>query len=339
MENPKVSVIIPVYNVEKFLQRCIDSLLAQTYQNLEFIFVDDGSTDSSYSILREVTCLDNRICVYRQKNTGVSSARNTGITHSTGKYIMFCDSDDTVEPNWCETMVEAIEQAPNSWVACEINVLSESGVLLDTYSHSAGTEVLDKSEYYTSFIEGLSGSVYNKIYLGSIIRDRCIYFDETYKRGEDVEFNLRYFHFCESICVVSEKLYNYYRYDSVQTLTSTYHTDDFQIQTLMYQIRKPYISDRYLYQFQKHYWHVLCMETDKTMDATDHSLIKKLKLNKANICSQEYKELLDLFGWEELPAWQVCLLTSEKYAIYWMLQKLYAVKKKILTAMHWRRHE
>ena len=94
-----------------------------------------------------------------------------------------------------------------------------------------------------------------------------------------------------------------------------------------------------MYQFQKHYWHVLCMETDKTMGVDAQSFLKKLRLNKANICSREYQELLEQVGWEELPAWQVRLLISEKYAIYWMIQKLHTIKEKILTVIHWRRHE
>lgn len=100
--NPLVSVIVPVYNVEKYLEQCLNSILGQTYKNLEIIVVDDGSTDSSSKIINEYKKKDSRIVVISQKNQGLSAARNTGIKKAQGDYIMFVDSDDWIAPDIVE---------------------------------------------------------------------------------------------------------------------------------------------------------------------------------------------------------------------------------------------
>ena len=95
--NGKVSIIVPVYNVQKYLARCIESLICQTYGNIEIILVNDGSTDGSEDICKEYKNIDNRIIVINQKNAGLSVARNTGIENASGDYLCFVDSDDWVE--------------------------------------------------------------------------------------------------------------------------------------------------------------------------------------------------------------------------------------------------
>ena len=112
----KISVIIPVYNVEKFIEQSIKSVLNQTYKNLEIILVDDGSTDSSGSICDEYSKKDKRIKVIHQDNKGLSGARNSGLDIATGKYIMFLDSDDYFENNSCEILYSEIEKKQADYV-------------------------------------------------------------------------------------------------------------------------------------------------------------------------------------------------------------------------------
>lgn len=102
MEKGKISIIIPVYNLEKYLSACIDSILCQKYKNLEIIIVNDGSTDSSKEICEEYQNKDQRVRVFSQNNSGVSVARNKGIKHATGDWIMFVDGDDLVDANLSE---------------------------------------------------------------------------------------------------------------------------------------------------------------------------------------------------------------------------------------------
>ena len=103
-----ISIIVPVYNVEKYLNRCIDSLISQTYQNIEIILVDDGSTDSSSEIVDGYLKKDNRIKVFHKDNGGLSDARNKGIEISKGKYLSFVDSDDYVTNTYIETLYNTI---------------------------------------------------------------------------------------------------------------------------------------------------------------------------------------------------------------------------------------
>lgn len=103
---PDVSVIVPVYNAEKTIIRCVESICKQSYRNIEIILIDDGSSDKSYEICEKLSCQDSRIHVYRQKNKGVSSARNNGINQAKGNYICFVDSDDWVDPDYVEILIK-----------------------------------------------------------------------------------------------------------------------------------------------------------------------------------------------------------------------------------------
>ncbi|MGM9737344.1 MAG: glycosyltransferase family 2 protein [Candidatus Cryptobacteroides sp.] len=132
MNKPKVSVIIPVYNVERYLAQCLDSVIHQTWQNLEIIIVNDGSSDSSADIIEDFAKKDSRIIVVSQPNGGLSSARNKGIMNSTGDYVGFVDSDDWLEPN-------AIENLYNGF-SVSSNVLLTNGMIVqhDELSGASG---------------------------------------------------------------------------------------------------------------------------------------------------------------------------------------------------------
>lgn len=115
---PKVSVIIPVYNEEKYLQQCLESVCGQTLQNIEIICVDDGSADNSVAILQQMQKEDKRIQIYTQKNSGAGTARNLGMKYAKGKYLSFLDSDDIFEPNMLENMVQAAEKENTDVLVC-----------------------------------------------------------------------------------------------------------------------------------------------------------------------------------------------------------------------------
>ena len=102
---PKISIIVPIYKTEQYLQRCIDSILAQTFTNFELLLIEDGSPDNSGKICDKYALIDSRIKVYHKENGGVSSARNLGLDHATGEWITFCDSDDWVNKDWLELFI------------------------------------------------------------------------------------------------------------------------------------------------------------------------------------------------------------------------------------------
>jgi len=133
----KVSVIVPVYNVEKLLKRCIDSLLGQTLQEIEIIAVDDGSTDSSLAILENYAKQNKKLKCIGKKNGGLSDARNHGLPYATGEYVGYVDSDDFVDPDMYETMYDKAKEHGSDIVECNLH---------HTYANYEDTEIMVK--YY-----------------------------------------------------------------------------------------------------------------------------------------------------------------------------------------------
>jgi glycosyltransferase involved in cell wall biosynthesis len=134
MENELVSIIVPVYKVEKYIHKCVHSILNQSYDNLEIILVDDGSPDDCGKICDEMKLIDNRIVVIHQKNGGLSVARNTGINNAKGNYLAFVDSDDWIDANMIETMYTVAKENNSDLVICGINYYDGDGYLTKTIS-------------------------------------------------------------------------------------------------------------------------------------------------------------------------------------------------------------
>ena len=134
MRTPLISVIIPVYNVEKYLRRCLDSVIAQTYQNLEIICVDDGSIDDSGKICDQYAVRDARIKVIHQENQGLSAARNRGIDAADGEYIAFVDSDDYILEDMFERLYIALTCFNTMYVTCGFNAVDPDGKILDAHA-------------------------------------------------------------------------------------------------------------------------------------------------------------------------------------------------------------
>ena len=109
-DNELISIVVPVYNAENYLEKCINSIIGQTYRNLEIILIDDGSNDNSLSICEKFALQDNRIKVFHQNNGGVASARNKGLSEASGEFIAWVDSDDSIEPEYIEKLYDAVKE-------------------------------------------------------------------------------------------------------------------------------------------------------------------------------------------------------------------------------------
>lgn len=131
--NELVSIIVPIYNVETYLSQCIDSLINQTYENLEIILVNDGSTDRSGEIASNYAKKDARIRYVEQENQGLGGARNTGLKEAKGSCITFVDSDDTIEPAMIGTMIHTMEKQDLDLLVCDYSRVDENGAVLETY--------------------------------------------------------------------------------------------------------------------------------------------------------------------------------------------------------------
>ena len=128
----RISVVVPVYNVEQYLEKCVNSIINQTYKNLEIILVDDGATDKSGKLCDELAKLDNRIMVYHKKNGGLSDARNYGVERATGDYIGFVDGDDYIDAEMYEKLYEAIKKENVDVAECNLKIIYSDRVELFT---------------------------------------------------------------------------------------------------------------------------------------------------------------------------------------------------------------
>ncbi|MGO4184307.1 glycosyltransferase [Paenibacillus sp. TAF43_2] len=237
--NPKVSIIVPIFNMELYLDRCLNSLLEQSLSDIEIIAVNDGSTDSSLSILQEYTERDSRIIVINKKNEGVSAARNDGVLAANGEYIGFVDPDDWVNLKMYEEMYACAVEQNVDIVMC--TYIREFG----THSKEKRFNMPDKQLYLmdevqTTMLRRLVGplkeevanpeyldawgTVWSKLYRTSLLKDNKVKFKDLSIIGsnEDTLFNIHVFYNAESFLFLNRPFYHYWRTNDA-SITSQYN--------------------------------------------------------------------------------------------------------------------
>lgn len=198
-----ITIVVPVYNAEEKLDRCVQSLLNQSYTNIEILLVNDGSRDNSLSICRKYAQQDSRVVVIDKPNGGVSSARNAGLDAAQGEFIMFCDSDDWVVPEWCECM--AANYVDGDLLICDI--ARDDFVGSSCYQDVCVNEAERKYIFHFPMV---MCSPVNKIYSRKVIEKHKIRFLEKLRLGEDFSFVLSYLYEIQGcIRFVNKKLYCY----------------------------------------------------------------------------------------------------------------------------------
>lgn len=205
--NLLISIIVPVYNVEDYLKACLDSIINQTYKNLEIILIDDGSTDNSGKICDEYAGRDDRIRVIHNANQGVSHSRNCGLDIAKGEYILFIDSDDTVKSNYVFEMIKEVREEDYDLVVSNIIDIfdTESRIRIKNIEKLTGD--LKKDFYKLRML--LRGPVV-KLYKKSIINKYNIRFSENMKVAEDQVFNFEYYSKLQRYKYINFAGYNYY---------------------------------------------------------------------------------------------------------------------------------
>lgn len=206
---PKVSVIIPVYNVEQYLRRCLDSVVNQTLKEIEIICVDDGSTDSSLGILQEYATTDKRISVLKQQNLHAGVARNAGLTVARGDYLSFLDSDDFFEPEMLEKMYKKAVRNNADFCICHVKILNSSTCSLENCNYGLkdqylpSKEAFSASDIYDKIFQVNQGWVWDKIYNRQFVTRSGIRFQAT-RTANDVYFNFCHLSIAKSIVVCPE---------------------------------------------------------------------------------------------------------------------------------------
>ena len=207
-----VSVIVPVYNAERYLGECLRSLVHQSLQNIEIIIIDDGSTDGSRIIANEFAATDKRIVFISQSNQGVSAARNAGLAAARGCYAGFVDSDDLVDPFFYEHMVKLAENHDASLVVCSVNsfgVQQKPTSRINLEDSVIGISSENKTIIKNFLQFDYDYANWNKLYRLDIIRENHLWFDNKLSVWEDLLFNLQFLHYSNTIVTTKKALYHY----------------------------------------------------------------------------------------------------------------------------------
>lgn len=205
-----ITVVVPVYNVELYLEDCIDSILNQTYQNFEIILVDDGSTDNSEKICNQMAKINDKITVIHQLNQGVSAARNNGINEASGKYIIFVDADDTVENKYLEYLITPFFDNNDIDISiCGYSKVKSNG-FIDLKTSGNEKHMTNRELFEDAFLDyGIEGYPFNKLYVTDKIKQFSIKFDKSIKICEDLLFYIEYLSHVKTGFYNPKPLYNY----------------------------------------------------------------------------------------------------------------------------------
>lgn len=255
-----VSIVIPAYNCEKIIDKCLESVLNQTYADIEIIVIDDGSKDKTYDVVESYVKKDNRIKLKRIANSGPGGARNTGIDMATGEYLAFVDSDDMIYPNYIKNMMDQMENKDLDLVLCEMEWITEYNKIEDAKKQEnvdKNTKKINvqenicsktqdncrlyenKQQILDNIIELMSSGWYIntlccKIYKMDYIKQNNIRINEQLDMGEDFQFNIKCLNYIEKMAIIPDVLYQYYTVNS--TLTYKYRPN-------MYEQRKVSIDE------------------------------------------------------------------------------------------------
>lgn len=204
-----VSIIIPVYNVQDYLKRCMESILSQTYRDIEIILIDDGSTDNSGSICDYYMNLDSRVKSIHKDNGGVSSARNAGIEVANGEYVMFVDPDDYISNEMINNMVDKMNQESVDLVECSYSKFHENNQHLVIKKERTGLiDTITALRYFLNWNGSVSAFCWGKLYRGHILKKMC--FNQQLVVGEDALFVFDYIKRCNTVYLMNDPFYKYY---------------------------------------------------------------------------------------------------------------------------------
>ena len=326
----KISVVIPCYNCEKYIKRCIQSIFNQNYENYEIIFVDNNSTDKSLEIVKSLK--SNKLKVYQCQEKGVSNARNFGLTKAKYEYCMFVDSDDYLESN-CFVTLNNIVKSNNCVDIIYFNYYSILNNKKIKSNDISETKKISKFEIQNSFIAKLLktefwGSVWRILIKKSIISDNHIFFDSEVCIAEDLLFNLNILEHANNIQLVESPLYNYYvnSFSALNTYKSDYLKNNVILHSKIKELIKKYYNTEII---KKAYaYNRVVMYTS--------SISNSVRSECKDIAIGEIKKLSDMFLKDDIDVINLNLKPLIKFTLYLLkwkqyfwLYKLYNIKEKI----------
>lgn len=207
-----ISVIVPVYNVDKYLNACIDSILRQTFDDFELLLIDDGNSDSSPAICDEYASRDPRVKVFHKANGGVSDARNTGLDHARGEYVAFIDGDDWIQPDYLEKLHDRMQSGSFDLVTSGLVWWhSDNDQEVDSLDNVSVLDIEKESDMIKLISQHHMTCTHSKLYKIDIIYKNRLKFDTALSYGEDRDFNVRYVRFVRTASTIDYAGYYYRR--------------------------------------------------------------------------------------------------------------------------------
>ena len=320
------SIIVPVYNVEEYIEKCICSVLSQNYLDFELILIDDGSTDNSYNICKTYAQKHKNILLYNKQNGGVSSARNYGLNVAKGEYIIFIDSDDFVSPDYLEKLQACLTPITDfvfsGLIYCYHYKEISSVKLVD-----CKWNLLSETDFLHFLRQPLQTSPCAKVYRNKIIQENHLRFNETISFGEDRDFNTRYFNHIANATSLSYIGY-YYRTDVPNSLSKQLHQTKFYNSYINWEMKNEMLKQRLFFSKEANLfiandlYNIICDEI-----ANIYNLYSS-PLSALKTCSKE----MSFIDWDFLkqrsdfikaPKWQKKLLLKKSYLILFFIYKMH----------------
>lgn len=317
-----ISIIVPVYNCIDTLERCVHAICAQTVSDWELLLVDDGSKDGSGDLCDRLAAGDSSIRVFHKSNGGVSSARNLGLENAVGEYVMFCDSDDWTEPEWCEKLYKVASANPDSLPICNYYRNTPSS---QTINRAAAECHISREDFFSLNKQELLGIPWNKIFRRQIIEEQCIRFRSDISLGEDLIFNLDYLHHIPGgLYFVNMPLYHY-SLGNTDSLSAKYYPDLAGIYQVIYgHVRKEMVCipdawKKWEQEYRKSYFFAFDRVFRNTWsDKNSAFLLQKWQYNAAVFHSSEFQVSRQMMLNDRMNVLQRMGLKSNCFIIYWL---------------------
>ena len=321
-----ISIIVPIYNCAGSIRKCVSSIQRQTWSDLELILADDGSTDGSGQLCDQLGAIDSRIRVIHKENGGVSSARNAGLDAAQGELVMFCDSDDWVEPEWCERLCLAAAENPSCLPVCNYyRSAPDCETINQEVQCQAIKKRIAKEDFFSLNQYELLGIPWNKIFRRTILEENHIRFRPDLSLGEDLVFNLDYLHcLTDGFIFINRPLYHY-TVGSTDSLSAKYYPDLAGIYRKIYlRIKDELCSIPGAYEkCELEYTHSYFFAFDRVFRNTwskenKISRLHKWQYNACQFHSEEFQKCRQAISKHYINRLQFYGLQTNSFLIYWI---------------------
>lgn len=321
-----ISIIVPVYNCVHSLARCIGSIQGQTLTDWELLLIDDGATDGSDALCDQFASSDNRVRVLHKSNGGVSSARNMGLDYAKGEYVMFCDSDDRVEPEWCEQLYLAEVKNPGRLPICNYYRSTSDHEIINRKEQCEKVEErVVKADFFSLNHYELLGIPWNKIFIRSILEENHIRFRLDLPLGEDLIFNLDYLHYLTGGFIFMNKPLYHYAVGNTNSLSSKYYPDLAGIYRKVYMRIKdelcsiPGAYEKWGLEYEYSYYFAFDRVFRNTWSKKNKiTWLHKWQYNACQFHSKEFQKCRKAIPKHYINGLQFYGLQSNSFLIYWI---------------------